>query len=84
MSGRPRIVTFFVIQVPPGFKPRAWGKRYRNTYGFDYDHSPPGPTELLVWPSEIPAAVLRRNLQAGGVCFRTFRGNPERMFNVQG
>jgi len=84
MPGRPRMVTFFVVQIPRGSTARAWGRRFRDRYGFDYDNAPPVRTELLVWPSEIPATVLKHNLKSAGLRFRTFRGNPERMFNVRG
>jgi len=84
MAARPRVVTFFVVQVPPGKSARAWGKQFRDRCGFDYDNAPRVPTELLVWPSEIPAEVLRQNLRAAGVTFRTFRGAPEQMFHVRG
>ena len=84
MAGRPRVMTFFVVQVPAPFTPRVWGRRFRDTYGFDYDNHPRHAGELLVWPSEIGAETLARNLRARGVDFRTFRGNPERMFQVQG
>ena len=84
MPGRARVMTFFVVQVPARFTPRVWGRKFRETYGFDYDNQPRHAGELLVWPSEIPAETLAHNLRTRGVPFRTFRANPERMFHVQG
>jgi hypothetical protein len=85
VAGRSRVVSFFVVRVPPGMTPRAWGKKHWNTYGFEYDNARPRvPTELLLWPSEISAATLRHRLQAGGLTFRTFRADPERMLHVTG
>jgi len=85
MAGRPRTVTFFIVRVPDGLPPRAWGKKFRDMYGFEYDGAPPGrSSELLLWPNEISAASLRSNLQAAGVTFREFRGSPEQMYGVHG
>ena len=84
MAGRPRTVTFFVVQIPLGSTPRAWGREFRDKFGFEYDHEPRVRTELLLWPGDVSAAVLARNLRAAGLRFRTFRGEPEKMFNVLG
>lgn len=76
--------TFFVIRIPSGIKARAWGKRHAAMFGFDYDTASRLAGELLVWPDEISAAALATNLRAGRVSFRTFRGDPDKMFNVIG
>jgi hypothetical protein len=82
MPGRKQ--TFFVVQLPRGVGPRAWGQRFSGLYGFDYDTAARAATELLLWPNEIPASTLSRTLRAAGVPFRTFQGDPDKMFNVTG
>jgi hypothetical protein len=70
--------------APRGESPRAWARRNQRRHGFEFDRSPPRRTELLVWPGDVSAKALDESLRAAKVKFDSFRGSPDRMFNVHG